>query len=82
MEYRTLGNSGLKVSALSFGAGTFGGTTEFFKAWGEIDVDEARRIVDVCLDAGVNLFDTADIYSEAHPKKFLARLWKANATRS
>ena len=73
VEYRTLGNSGLKVSALSFGAGTFGGTTEFFKAWGEIDVDEARRIVDVCLDAGVNLFDTADIYSEGASEEILGK---------
>jgi aryl-alcohol dehydrogenase-like predicted oxidoreductase len=63
MEYRILGRSGLKVSSLSFGAGTFGGGTEFFKAWGSTSGDEAKRIVDICLDAGINLFDTADIYS-------------------
>jgi aryl-alcohol dehydrogenase-like predicted oxidoreductase len=63
MEYRQLGRSGLKVPVLSFGTGTFGGGTEFFKAWGESDVAEATRLVDICLDAGVNLFDTADIYS-------------------
>jgi aryl-alcohol dehydrogenase-like predicted oxidoreductase len=63
MEYRQLGGSGLKVSALSFGTGTFGGGTEFFRAWGETDVEEARRLVDICLEAGVNMFDTADIYS-------------------
>jgi aryl-alcohol dehydrogenase-like predicted oxidoreductase len=51
------------VPALSFGTGTFGGTTEFFKAWGETDVAQARRLVDICLDAGVNLFDSADTYS-------------------
>jgi aryl-alcohol dehydrogenase-like predicted oxidoreductase len=63
MEYRQLGKSGLKVPALSFGTGTFGGGTEFFKAWGTSDVAEATRLVDICLDAGVNLFDTANIYS-------------------
>jgi aryl-alcohol dehydrogenase-like predicted oxidoreductase len=63
MEYRYLGNSGLKVPVLSFGAGTFGGGNEFFRAWGETGVEEARRLIDVCLDAGVNLIDTADIYS-------------------
>ncbi|HKV76586.1 MAG TPA: aldo/keto reductase, partial [Candidatus Sulfotelmatobacter sp.] len=63
MEYRQLGKSGLKVPVLSFGTGTFGGGTEFFKAWGASDVAEATRLVDICLEAGVNLFDTADIYS-------------------
>src|SRR6516164_4617671 len=63
MEYRQLGHSGLKVSALSFGAGTFGGGSEFFNAWGASDVEEATRLVGLCLDAGINLFDTADIYS-------------------
>ena len=63
MEFRQLGKSGLKVPVLSFGTGTFGGGTEFFKAWGASDVTEATRLVDICLDAGVNLFDTADIYS-------------------
>ena len=59
MEFRTLGRSGLKVPVLSFGTGTFGGGNEFFKAWGASDVAEATRLVDICLDAGVNLFDTA-----------------------
>src|SRR5262249_4043530 len=63
MEYRQLGNSGIKVSVLSFGTGTFGGNTEFFRAWGQTDVEEARRLVDICLDGGINLFDTADVYS-------------------
>ncbi len=49
MEYRQLGRSGLKVPALSFGTGTFGGTTEFFKQWGDTDVKEATRLVDICL---------------------------------
>src|ERR1700742_2146147 len=63
MEYRQLGGSGLKVPVLSFGTGTFGGGNEFFKAWGSSDVAEATRLVDICLDAGLNMLDTADIYS-------------------
>jgi aryl-alcohol dehydrogenase-like predicted oxidoreductase len=72
MEYRLLGGSGLKVSALSFGTATFGGTTEFFKAWGGTEVDEARRLIDVCIDAGVNLFDTANGYSDGRAEEVLA----------
>lgn len=64
MEYRLLGNSGLKMSSLCFGTGTFGGGNEFFKAWGSTDVEEARRLIGLCLDSGINIFDTADIYSE------------------
>jgi aryl-alcohol dehydrogenase-like predicted oxidoreductase len=63
MEYRQLGKSGLKVPALSFGTGTFGGQGELFATWGNTDVAEARRLVDICLEAGLNLFDSADIYS-------------------
>jgi len=63
MEFRQLGRSGFKVPVLSFGTGTFGGGTEFFRAWGTSDVAEATRLVDICLESGVNLFDTADIYS-------------------
>jgi aryl-alcohol dehydrogenase-like predicted oxidoreductase len=63
MEYRNLGASDLKVPALSFGAGTFGGSGPLFGAWGNTDAKEARRLVDLCLDAGLNLFDTADVYS-------------------
>src|SRR3984885_15039432 len=64
MEFRTLGRSGLKVPVLSYGTGTFGGGTEFFRAWGASDVAEAARLVDICLEAGGNLLDTADIYSD------------------
>ncbi|WP_446901052.1 aldo/keto reductase [Burkholderia sp. YIM B11467] len=71
MEYRTLGRSGLKVPALSFGAGTFGGTGPLFSAWGNTGVDEARRLVDICLEAGVNLFDTADVYSDGESERVL-----------
>ena len=61
MEYRELGGSGLKVSALSLGTSSFGGIGELFKAWGTTEVKEARRMIDICLEAGVNLFDTADV---------------------
>ncbi|VBB15652.1 aldo/keto reductase [Burkholderia stabilis] len=71
MEYRTLGRSGLKVPVLSFGAGTFGGTGPLFSAWGNTGVAEARRLVDICLEAGVNLFDTADVYSDGESERVL-----------
>src|ERR1700678_4443074 len=73
MEYRLLGGSGLKASVLSFGTGTFGGTTDFFKAWGSTRDDEARRLIDLCFDAGVNLFDTADIYSYGQSEEVLGK---------
>ncbi|WKX71920.1 aldo/keto reductase [Streptomyces sp. XD-27] len=63
MEFRRLGASGLMVPALSFGAGTFGGRGELFGAWGTTDAAEARRLVDICLEAGATMFDTADVYS-------------------
>src|SRR6202140_941423 len=73
MEYRQLGRSGLKVPALSFGTATFGGSNEFFRAWGASDVAEATRLVDVCLEAGVNLFDTADVYSDGVSETILGK---------
>jgi aryl-alcohol dehydrogenase-like predicted oxidoreductase len=73
MEYRQLGYSGLKVSALSFGAATFGGGNEFFKAWGETQANEARRLIDICLDAGVNLFDVANVYSNGLAEEVLGK---------
>ena len=73
MEFRQLGHSGLQVPVLSLGAGTFGGGTEFFKAWGNTDVAEAKRLVDICLDAGVNLFDTADVYSLGASEEILGK---------
>ena len=76
MEYRLLGRSGLKVSALSFGAATFGGGNEFFRAWGETQVDEARRMVDLCLDAGINLFDVANGYSDGLAEEILGKALK------
>src|SRR5207253_10697538 len=73
MEYRLLGGSGLKVPVLSFGTGTFGGSTEFFKAWGSSDVSEATRIVDVCLEFGLNMFDSADVYSGGAAEEILGQ---------
>nr|WP_294811387.1 aldo/keto reductase [uncultured Sphingomonas sp.] len=71
MEYRQLGSSGLRVPALSFGTGTFGGKGPLFSAWGQSDAAEARRLVDICLDAGVTLFDTADVYSGGASEEIL-----------
>jgi aryl-alcohol dehydrogenase-like predicted oxidoreductase len=73
MEYRLLGHSGLKVSALSLGTGTFGGGNEFFRAWGQTNVDEAKRLIDICVEAGINLFDTADIYSYGLSEEILGK---------
>jgi aryl-alcohol dehydrogenase-like predicted oxidoreductase len=71
MEYRQLGSSGLRVPALSFGTGTFGGKGALFSAWGQSDAAEARRLVDISLDAGVTLFDTADVYSGGASEEIL-----------
>ncbi len=76
MEYRQLGGSGLKVPALSFGTATFGGGNEFFRAWGSSDIKEASRLLDICLDAGVNLFDTADVYSDGLAEEILGQAIK------
>ncbi|MFB7876449.1 aldo/keto reductase [Nocardia sp. NPDC056064] len=71
MEYRRLGASGLLVPALGFGAGTFGGRGALFSAWGDTDAAQARRLVDISLDAGVTFFDTADVYSEGASEEVL-----------
>jgi aryl-alcohol dehydrogenase-like predicted oxidoreductase len=71
MNYRRLGSSGLRVPVLSFGAGTFGGSGPLFGAWGNSDAGEARRLVDICLDAGLTLFDTADAYSDGASEQVL-----------
>lgn len=71
MDYRHLGASGFKVPVLSFGAGTFGGKGPLFSAWGDTDVAEATRLVDICLDAGLTMFDTADIYSSGQSEIIL-----------
>jgi aryl-alcohol dehydrogenase-like predicted oxidoreductase len=77
MEHRLLGGSGLKIPVLSLGTGTFGGgNSEFFKAWGSSDVAEATRLVDICLDAGLNLFDSADVYSGGAAEEILGQAIK------
>ncbi|MFJ3444027.1 aldo/keto reductase [Streptomyces sp. NPDC086081] len=81
MEYRRLGASGLMVPALSFGAGTFGGRGPLFGAWGTTDAREARRLVDICLDAGVTLFDTADVYSAGASEEVLGQAIKGRRDR-
>jgi len=74
MEFRQLG--GLTVPVLSLGTGTFGGANEVFKAWGDSDVAEATRLVDICLDAGVSMFDSADIYSAGMSEEILGQALK------
>src|SRR4051812_319505 len=71
MEYRQLGGSGLKVPVLTYGTGTFGGKGELFKAWGSSDVAGATRLIDVCLEAGLNMFDSADVYSGGAAEEIL-----------
>jgi aryl-alcohol dehydrogenase-like predicted oxidoreductase len=73
MEYRQLGGSGLKVPVLTLGTGTFGGTGKLFSAFGTTDVTEATRLLDVCLEAGLTMFDSADIYSEGRAEEILGK---------
>ena len=81
MEYRYLGRSGFKVPALGFGAGTFGGKGPLFSAWGNTDVEQAKRLIDICLDAGVNLFDSADVYSDGASEAILGAAIKGRRDR-
>jgi aryl-alcohol dehydrogenase-like predicted oxidoreductase len=76
MDYRYLGGSGFRVPVLSFGTGTFGGKGEFFGAWGATDVSEASRLIDICLDAGLNFFDSADVYSGGVAEQVLGEALK------
>ncbi|KHJ55234.1 aldo/keto reductase [Aureimonas altamirensis] len=76
MDYRSLGKSGLRVPVLSFGGGTFGGSGPLFGNWGRSDTSEASRLVDICLEAGVNLFDTADVYSNGASETVLGEAIK------
>jgi aryl-alcohol dehydrogenase-like predicted oxidoreductase len=73
MEYRQLGYSGFRVPVLSFGTASFGGSGDFFKEWGNTAVEEAKRLVDICLDNGVNMFDSADIYSNGLSEEILGK---------
>lgn len=76
MEHRLLGNSGFKVPALSLGTGTFAGKGDFFGKWGQVDVAQASRMVDMCLAAGINFFDTADVYSSGASEEVLGQALK------
>ncbi|MFC5743109.1 aldo/keto reductase [Dyella tabacisoli] len=82
MEYRFLGASGFKVPVLSFGAGTFGGKGPLFSAWGNTDVAQAQRLIDICLDAGVNMFDTADVYSDGVSESILGAAIKGRRDKT
>ena len=73
MEYRQLGGAGLKVPVLTFGTATFGGGNDFFKTWGSTQTAEATRLVDRCIDAGVNFFDCADAYSDGLAEEILGK---------
>jgi aryl-alcohol dehydrogenase-like predicted oxidoreductase len=76
MEYRKLGASGFKVPALCLGTGTFGGKGPLFQAWGASDIAEATRLVDLCLEAGLNFFDSADVYSDGAAESILGQAIK------
>jgi aryl-alcohol dehydrogenase-like predicted oxidoreductase len=82
MEYRRLGGSGFSVPVLSFGTGTFGGKGEFFAAWGATDVKEASRLIDICLEAGLTLFDSADIYSSGAAEEILGAALKGRRSEA
>lgn len=81
MEHRRLGHSGLRVPALSFGTATFGGGTDFFKAWGSTDAGGASRLIDICLDHGVSMFDSADVYSNGMAEEILGEAIKGKRNR-
>jgi aryl-alcohol dehydrogenase-like predicted oxidoreductase len=82
MEHRLLGGSGLMVPVLSLGTGTFGGgNSEFFRAWGGSDVAHATRLVDICLDAGLTMFDSADVYSAGLAEETLGQAIKGRRDR-
>ena len=76
MEYRRLGGSGFKVPALTLGTGTFGGSNAFFNAWGSTGVEEATRLVDICIEAGLTMFDSADVYSDGLAEEVLGQAIK------
>lgn len=82
MDYRKLGGSGFKVPVLSFGTGTFGGGGEFFKAWGNSEVAEASRLVDICLEAGLTMFDSADVYSGGRAEEILGAALKGRRDKA
>src|ERR1700726_5347716 len=82
MEYRYLGRSGFRVPALSLGTATFGGKGAFFAAWGDTGEEQATGLVDMCLDFGLNMFDSADIYSAGLAEEILGARSKASVIAS
>jgi aryl-alcohol dehydrogenase-like predicted oxidoreductase len=82
MEYRRLGASGFTVPVLSYGCGTFGGKGDFFKEWGSTDEKGARRLVDICLEAGVSMFDSADVYSAGESERILGTAIKGRRDKA
>ena len=82
MEYRRLGASGFTVPVLSYGCGTFGGKGDFFREWGSTDEKGARRLVDICLEAGVSMFDSADIYSAGESERILGTAIKGRRDKA
>ena len=82
MEFRQLGRSGFKVPVLSLGTGTFGGKGELFAKWGSTDVKEASRLLDICMDAGLNFFDTANIYSAGASEEILGAALKGRRDKA
>ncbi len=81
MDTRFLGRSGFKVPVLGLGAGTFGGKGPLFSAWGNTGVAQARRMIDLCLEAGLNLFDTADVYSDGASEEVLGEALQGRRDR-
>jgi aryl-alcohol dehydrogenase-like predicted oxidoreductase len=73
MEHRLLGGSGLKVPVLTLGTGTFGGSGPLFSAWGNSQVEDAKRLIDISLEAGLNMFDSADVYSAGQAEEILGK---------
>ena len=81
MNFKRLGKSGLRVPELSFGTATFGGGNDFFKAWGSTDSNGAARLIDVCLEHGVSMFDTADVYSDGLAEQILGEAIQGKRNR-
>ncbi|MDP2317653.1 MAG: aldo/keto reductase [Pseudomonadota bacterium] len=81
MDFRRLGASGLRVPVLSFGTATFGGGNDFFRAWGSTDAGGAARLIDTCLDQGVSMFDSADVYSDGLAEQILGQAIQGKRNR-
>ncbi|MBB5208412.1 aldo/keto reductase [Chiayiivirga flava] len=81
MDHRFLGASGFRVPALTLGTGTFGGKGPLFSAWGNTDAAEARRLLDICIDAGLTMFDSADVYSSGASETILGEAIRGRRDR-